>query len=54
MLGELTGEEGELALEKAIYRRDCVGRWEGLGGSLIMLWYVYCVSWSLEKSVATR
>lgn len=31
-LGELTGEEGELALEKAIHRRNCVGRWEGVGG----------------------
>lgn len=32
-LGELTGEEGELALEQAIHRRDHVGRWEGVGGS---------------------
>lgn len=32
LLGELTGEEGELALEKAIHRRNCVGRWEGVGG----------------------
>lgn len=39
-LGELTGEEGELALEKAIYRKDCVGRWEGEGGSVVLLWCV--------------
>lgn len=29
---------GELALEKAIHSRDCVGRWDSVGGSVVMLW----------------
>jgi hypothetical protein len=36
-LGELTGEEGELSLEKAIHRRGCVGRWGG-GEVRVALW----------------
>lgn len=39
-LGELAGEEGELALEKAFCGRGCVGRRDGVGGSVVMPWCV--------------
>lgn len=45
LLGELTGEEGELALEKAIYRRLCgeVGRYGWLTDHAVV-----CVLCELE------
>lgn len=57
-LGELTGEEGVLAL-KAVHRRVCVGRWGGVGGSEVMLWCVQevgfregCGHWVIYFTVA--